>query len=223
MTAGFSAVAVYGGATGSEALLGTGLAGALLCLVLIPAYAVRVSRKNKISVRKDGIICFKYSLAEAEEIAAAAKPDIRRRSIRISAALSICLAVIFAPFVLLSLQPGFNAPPLPPIAIPIIILPWASVLIAPAVTVYNIRKAPCVSFVGRNCLLITNRYMGINDRCALEADAVRFEAGKDGNLATLQVRYRYRAGRVPTKIQHWVKVPVPRGREAEAAAACREF
>lgn len=223
ITIGFAAVAVYGGVSGSEALLAVGLAGAFLCLLLIPAFAVRASRRRKIREREDGLICFGYSFAEAEEIAAAVKPDIRRRSVRISAALSICIGVIFLPFILFSLQHDSGLPPMLPIAIPIAVLPWFSVLIAPEATASSIRKAPCVSFVGRNCVLITNRYMGINDRYALEADAMRFEPGKNGAMATLHVRYRYRAGRMPAKIQHWVRVPVPRGREKDATEIGKVF
>ena len=223
ITAGFAAVAVYGGITGSEAMLAVGLEGALVCLLLIPAFAVRAKRRRKIRERQDALICFEYSFAEAQEIASAARPVILKRSIRISAAISICIAFIFMPFVLFSLQPGSTLPPMLPFAIACVVLPWLSVPIAPAATTYNIRKAPCISFVGHNCILIANRYLGINDRCALEADGMRFEAGKNGGMTTLHVRYCYRAGRVPTKIQHWVQVPVPRGREQEAVRVCAEF
>lgn len=218
LAAGFAAAAVFGGAAGDEAMLAVGLSGAFLCLVLMPAFAVRSARKKKILKRQDALVCFEYSASEAEEIAAAARPAVRRQSIKLSVLFSICLAVIFAPFVALSMQPEPQLPPMLPVAAVCVALPWLSVLLAPAFTARTIRNVPCVSVVGRNCILIANRYLGINDRYALEADAVRFEPGKYGGMAKLYVRYRFRAGRVSMTILRWVEAPVPRGREAEAAA-----
>ena len=223
LTIGFIAVAIYGGVSGNEAMLGTGAGGALLCLALMPALALRASRRRKIRERQDAYVCFEYSTAEAKKIAAAAKRSVRKTSIRVSVLLSICLAVIFVPFVVFSLEPGSALPSIWPIAVVCAALPWLSVPIAPAVVAHTVRSALCVSIVGRNCVLIANRYTGINDRYALEAEAVSFEPGANGGMATLHVRYRFRAGRTPRILRYTVAVPVPTGREAEAAAVRLEL
>jgi len=214
----FVAAAIYGGIQGSEAALGAGAAGALLGLALFPALAVRAKRRRQIGERQDALIRFEYSVAEAEEIVAAAIPAVCKQSVRLSILFSVCFAVIFAPFLAIAAEKGSVPIALLCAAAACVVLPWLSVAIAPAVSAHTIRKVPCVSFVGRSCVLIANRYPGINDRYALVAETARFEPGKDGGMAVMHVRYRFRAGKVSATIRHWVDVPVPHGREAEAAA-----
>jgi len=212
----FAAAAVYGGITGKEVLIGAGAAGALLGLALASGIALRAKRRKQIAQQSDLLARFEYSTAEADEIATAAIPDVRKRSVRLSILFSICFAVIFTPFIFITAEKGSVPSALLWAAAGCIVLPWFSLAIAPAVTAHTIRKSPCVSIIGRNCVLIANRYSGLNDRHALTAEEASVIPGKNGRMAVLRVRYRFRAGRVPVQLRQWVEVPVPRGRETEA-------
>ena len=214
----FAAATVYGGVTGKEVFLGAGAAGLLLGFVLAPGIAMRAKRRQQLAQQYGLLARFEYSIAETEEIAAAVIPDVRKRSVRLSILFSVCFVIIFTPFIIISAEKGNVPPALVCTAAVCVVLPWLSLAIAPAVTVRTIRNYPCVSIIGRNCVLIANRYSGLNDRYALTAEDAIFVPGKDGGMAVLRVCYRFRAGRVPVQIRQWVEVPVPRGRETEAEA-----
>jgi hypothetical protein len=131
--------------------------------------------------------------------------------------MCVCLVVIFVPFVVLSMQEDSGLPPMLPVALPVVLLPWLAVPVVPAVVARKIRRYPCVTLVGPDYILVANRYLGINDRHDLTAVETRYEPSPDGGMATLRVRYRFKVGRVTTLIHRWVDVPVPHGREREAA------
>ncbi len=214
----FAAAAVMGGVSGNEPLLGAGAAGALLGLALAPAIAVRARRRRQIADRQDTLLRFEYSAAEVHAISAVARREVRGRSVRLSLFFSVACAVLFAFFIAISAEEGAVSPALTGAAAACVVLPWLSVLIAPAVAVHTVRRTPCESILGRSSLLVANRYPGINDRVALTAEQAHFAPAKNGGMAMLRVRYRYRAGRVGTDIRQWVEIPVPYGHEAEAAA-----
>lgn len=74
-----------------------------------------------------------------------------------------------------------------------------------------------MSLVGRDYVLIANRYHGVNDRLSFQA--IRFESGKDGKMGTLNVRYSFKTMRYHSAtISLWVQIPVPHDRKMDAAA-----
>ncbi len=76
-----------------------------------------------------------------------------------------------------------------------------------------------MSLVGRDYVLLANRYHGVNDRFSRQADRIRFESGKDGKMGTLNVRYSFKAMRYHSAtISLWVQILVPHDREKYAAA-----
>jgi hypothetical protein len=166
------------------------------------------------------LIRFDYEPREIEEIVSEQRKLIFKKSVRLSVLFSICLTIIFLPFVLFSMEPDSQLPPMLPIALPCVLLPWLSLIIAPYVVNTAIRIRPCVSLVGRDYVLIANRYHGVNDRYELTADRIRFENGKDGKMASLCVRYSFKAMRtaIPRTFSLWVKIPVPHGRKSDAKA-----
>lgn len=215
----FAGLAFYGGLTANEPVLGLGIAAAFVCLILIPAFHQRAKRLRKIFEKENVLIRFEYEPSEIEEIAAAQRHAMFKKCIRLSVLFSVCLTIIFLPFVLLSMEPDSQLPPMLPIALPCVLLPWLSLIIAPYVVSKTIRARPCISLVGRDYVLVTNRYHGVNDRYQLRADAVRFENGKGGRMGTLFVKYSFKAMRtaLPSTFSLWVNIPVPYGREKDAA------
>ncbi len=215
----FIGLAFYGGLTANEPELGLGIAAAFLCFILMPAFHLRAKRLRKIFEKENVLIRFEYEPSEIEEIAAAQRHATHKKCIRLSVLFSVCLAIIFLPFVLFSMEPDSQLPPMVPIALPGVLLPWLSLFIAPYVVGKTIRSRPCVSLVGRDYVLATNRYLGVNDRHQLHADCIRYEKGKDGQMGTLFVKYSFKAMRtaMPSTFSLWVQIPVPYGRENDSA------
>jgi len=218
LAAAFIGMAFYGGIKANEPVLGIGVAAAFMCVILMPAFHLRAKRLRKIVEKEEILIRFEYEPEEIEEITAAQKHIVFKKSIGLSVLFSICFAIIFMPFVLFSMEPGSTLSPMLPIALCCILLPWLSLFIAPCVVSKIIRTRPCVSLVGRNYVLVTNRYHGVNDRHQLEADGIRFEKGKNGKMSCLCVRYRFKAMRPTRILRLWVEIPIPYKRENDAKA-----
>ncbi|MHB1314371.1 MAG: hypothetical protein ACYCX2_02660 [Christensenellales bacterium] len=217
-----SAGAAFAGeAAGNGLFLATGVTVSFLSLLMIPAFYVRDKRVQKIRQKENPIVEWEYSDSEAEDIAQMQMRIIRKQSIRFSLLISICLAVIFLPFYMLSLQENSTLPPMLPVALPFILLPWLSVLIAPSVVAEKVRQRPCVTLIGRDYVLAANRYLGVNDRSRLKAEEFKFSQGSGGAMSTLSVQYSFLAGRyVGSLFRLWVDIPVPHGREEEAKGLC---
>jgi uncharacterized membrane protein YjgN (DUF898 family) len=215
----FTGIAVCGGLSADEPVLGLGIAAAFVCLILIPAFHLRATRLKKISEKENPLIRFEYAPDEINEIATVQRQIVYKKSVKLSVFLSISLAIIFAPFVMFSLQPEPTLPSVLPIAVPCVLLPWISLIIAPYVVEKSIRIRPCISLVGHDYVLIANRYPGVNDRFSLKAERVRYEKGTEGSMGSLGVCYSFKAMRYhTTTISLWVRLPVPHGREEDAAA-----
>ena len=76
-----------------------------------------------------------------------------------------------------------------------------------------------MSLVGRDYVLIANRYQGVKDRVSLQADRVRLDIGKDGKMGAANVRYSFKAMRYHSAtISLWMRIPVPHDRKMKAAA-----
>jgi|GEM_PF-2833668 len=219
MAIAFAGLAFYGGLTANEPVLGIGIAAAFVCIVLMPAFHLRAKRLRKICEKENVLIRFEYDSSEIKEIAAEQKKLMFRKSTKLSILFSICLTVIFLPFVLFSMEPDSELPPMLPVALTCVLLPWLSIIIASYVVSRIIQARPCVSLVGRDYVLIANRYHGVNDRYQLHADRIRFEKGKSGKMGCLCVRYSFKAMRtaMPRTFSLWVQIPVPHGRENDAA------
>jgi hypothetical protein len=220
MVIAFTGLAFYGGLTANEPALGIGIGAAFVCFVMMPAFHLRAKRLRKICEKENALIRFEYDLSEIKEIAVEQKKLMLKKSIRLSVLFSVCLAVIFLPFVLFSMEPDSELPPMLPVALTCVLLPWLSIIIAPYVVSNTIQARPCVSLIGRDYVLIANRYHGVNDRYQLHADRIRFEKGKGGKMGCLSVRYSFKAmsAAMPRIFNLWVQIPVPHGRENDAAA-----
>ena len=79
-------------------------------------YDLRAKRLRKIVEKEEILIRFEYEPEEIEEITAAQKHIVFKKSIRLSVLFSICFAIIFMPFVLFSMEHGSTLPPMLPIA-----------------------------------------------------------------------------------------------------------
>jgi hypothetical protein len=200
-----------------EEMIAAGAAAAFLFLLLVPAFGLRAGRVEKIRARQGALLAWEYAPCEIGEIVRTQRRAIRKTSVSIALLMCVCLVVIFVPFVVLSMQEDSGLPPMLPVALPVVLLPWLAVPVVPAVVARKIRRYPCVTLVGPDYILVANRYLGINDRHDLTAVETRYEPSPDGGMATLRVRYRFKVGRVTTLIHRWVDVPVPHGREREAA------
>lgn len=218
LAAVFAGIAVYGGVSGSEPMLGMGIAAAFVCLILIPAFWLRATRLKKISSKENPLIRFDYAPDEINEIVSAQMKAVFKKSAKLSLFFSISFAVIWLPFVYFSLQPNPTLPPMLPYAVLCVLLPWLSLIVAPKVVESSIRTRPCVSLVGHDYVLIANLYHGVNDRSSLKAERLRFEKGDDTKMGMLHVCYSFKAMKYhTTTITLWVQVPVPRDRESDAA------
>ncbi len=214
----FIGLACYGGLSANEPVLGLGIGAAFLCLAAIPAFYLRAQRLRKIVEKENALIRFEYEPGEIEEIAAAQRYAVIKKSKGLSLLFSICFAIIFTPFVLFSMEPESKLPLMLPIALSCVLLPWLSLIVAPYTVSKKIRTRPCISLVGRDYVFVTNRYHGVNDRYALEADFIEFEKGIDGAMSRLRVCYRFKAMRTSRIFKLWVDIPVPHTREDDAMA-----
>ena len=127
--------------------------------------------------------------------------------------LSICLAIIFAPFVALADSEGLRILFIV-IGAAAVVLPYLSIWLAPAYTAAQIRKTPCLTIVGLDYILVCNRYIGINDRMDLKLKTAGVTT-RDGGFEVLVLVYTFR-GRYGGRIDITVEAPIPRGRTEEA-------
>lgn len=208
--------AVYAGTMGIEILLGSAVAVGFLCLVFIPVFYAREGKVKKIKEKTDALIVFEYMRSEVEEIVKTQRRIARKKSRSLSILFSICLAVIFIPFCVISAQEGGDYTSLIVIAFISILIPWLSLIITPAAAESRIRRTVCTSVVGPDYILIANQYLGINDRYSMRAVETTFVPSKDGMMAQLKVLYRFKGGRTMREFDKWVHVPVPSGRENDA-------
>jgi hypothetical protein len=211
-------ITVYGVIADIGILAGVGLADAFTSLIFIPVIAVHSKKRHRISARRDALLVWQYASYEAEEIAAREAKKIRRTSRGLSVLASISLMVIFAPFTIILENPETKKLLLY-IGMIAALLPFTSLYIAPAVTVRQIKKAPTVTIIGRDYILLNNRYIGINDRAELtlvEAEVKKSALVEDeGKRSALFVTYTFRMKY--GNIMHFtVEVPIPNGRQAEA-------
>lgn len=217
LTAICGAAALYGLIAGEERLIAGGMGAGFIFLLLIPAFRQRSARVDKIRAKQDALVEWEYGPHEIEKIVEAQRPVVRKTSASLALLVCVCLIVIFAPFVVLSMQEDSGLPPMLPIAIPVVLAPWLAMPLAPGVVARKVRRQPCVSLIGRDYILVANRYLGINDRHALTAVEAKYEPSQDGDMATLHVRYQFKVGRLTFLVNRWVGIPVPYGREREAA------
>ena len=205
--------AVYGGVSGSGAFLAAGLAVAFLLLVFIPVFYIRAKKRRRLFSRQDALLVWNYAPHEAERIAKREAGKTRRQSVRLSILASVCLAIIFAPFIVITESAGTRLLLLC-IGIAAMLLPFISVAAAPSYTAAQIKKIPSVTIIGRDYILLNNRYIGINDRGGLMLVSAEVRAG-DSGIAALLLTYTFlmRYGNV---IHYTVEAPVPWGRNDEA-------
>jgi hypothetical protein len=205
--------AVYGGVAGREGYLAIGLAAAFLSLIFIPVFYIRAKKRRRLYARQDALLVWDYAPSEAERIAAREAIRIRKTSIRLSILVSVCMAIIFAPFVALAETPLARYLLLY-IGVISVLLPFSSVYIAPAYTVSLIKRVPSLTIVGRDYILINNRYVGINDRAELKLVSAGVKHGGDGE-EILQLTYKFRM-KYGNPISFPVDIPIPWGRSEQA-------
>lgn len=80
-----------------------------------------------------------------------------------------------------------------------------------------IRRQPCQTRIGKNYLLVANRYHALNDYSRMSAEHAEFLPASEG-MATLRVRYSFWAGKRYSRHEKDIDIPVPLGREDEARA-----
>jgi hypothetical protein len=62
----------------------------------------RAEKRRRLFSRQDALLIWSYAPHETEQIARAEAERTRKQSVRLSVLASVCLAIIFAPFVFLS-------------------------------------------------------------------------------------------------------------------------
>lgn len=199
-----------------DILFGLGLADAFMSLIFIPVFYLRAKKRRRIFARQDALIIWQYAPYEAEHIAAMEAKKVRKSSVGLSVLACVCLVIIFAPFIVI-IEDTATKHLLLYIGIIAALLPFTSLYIAPAYTVRQITKIPSVTIIGRDYILLNNRYIGINDRAALTlVDAVVKTGGiAYGGVSALFLTYTFlmRYG----NIMHFtVDVPIPGNCTADA-------
>lgn len=215
----FAAVAVYGGVTGSDAYLAVGLGCAFVLAVFIPVYYLRLAKKRRITGRTDALLCWEYSHREADIAAAQQAKEVRRSSRGLVILMCVCVGIIFAPFVVITPDHDVRTLLLW-IAIPVTLSPLLALLIAPAVVSSTVRRPPCVTLVGRDYILLTNRYLGVNDRFGLQLAEAAIQDAPSGPRLRVIYTFQMKYGRC---IPFPVVIPIPRGQEEEAAAFVQDM
>ncbi len=200
-----------------DILFGVGLAEAFLSLILIPVLYLRAKKRRRIFARQDALLIWQYEPNETEHIAAAEAKKVRKSSVGLSILACVCLMIIFAPFIVI-IEESSTKELLLYIGIIAALLPFTSLYIAPAYTARQITKAPSVTVIGRDYILINNRYIGINDRASLTLvdAAVKTGSRAYGGSHALYLTYTFlmKYG----NIMHFtVEVPIPGSRKTEAA------
>ena len=206
-------VAVYGGVTGTEEILGAGVAAAALPYAFMPVLYQRSKKKERLKSRVDALLVWEYCLDEAERIAVHEMKRTRKSSVGLSILLAVCLAIIFAPFIVIAETAEIRSLLLG-IGLAAVFLPFLSIYLAPAYTASQIRKTPCLTIVGHDYILVCNRYIGINDRGDLKLKTAGV-ATRDHYFPVLVLVYTFR-GRYGGRINYTVEVPIPQDRVDEA-------
>lgn len=204
--------AVYGGITGREGLLAAGLTIAFLSGIFAPIIHIRARKKARIRDRQDALLIWYYSLNEAARIAEQEAKKTRKSSIAISILMCICLIIIFLPFTVITQAPE-NRFLIIYIGAIVALLPFTSVFLAPMYTANQILKQPSVTIIGRDYILVNNRYIGINDRAELTLKGAAVKLSPDGTgVLSLDYTFKMRYGHM----HYTAGVPIPQGRIAEA-------
>lgn len=207
----------FGIAADNGVLFGLGLADAFISLLLIPVFYVRANKRRRIFARQDALLIWQYEPYEAAHIAAATAKKVRKSSVGLSILACVCLSIIFAPFIVI-IEDTTTKYLLLYIGIAAALMPFASLLIAPAVTVRQITLMPSMTVIGRDYILINNRYIGINDRASLTLVDAVVKSGSGmtlggGSALFLTYTFLMRYG----NIMHFtVEVPIPGNRITEA-------
>lgn len=204
--------AVYGGTTGGEGLLAAGLSIAFLSGIFAPIIHIRARKKARIRERQDALLIWRYGIQETDCIAEREAKKTRKSSISISILMCVCFIIIFLPFAVI-IQAPENRFLIIYIGAIVALLPFISVYLAPMYTANQIRKQPSVTVIGRDYIIINNRYIGINDRAELTLKGAAIKPNPDGTgVLTLDYMFRMRYGHMHYKAD----VPIPQGRVAEA-------
>jgi hypothetical protein len=194
-----------------------GLTDAFISLILMPVFYTRGKKMQRIFNRQDALLVWQYAPYEAAHIAGLEAKKTRKASVKLSILACVCLAVIFAPFPVI-IEDAATKQLLLYIGIAAALLPFTSLLIAPAWTSRQITKDPSLTVIGRDYILLNNRYIGINDRASLTLVDAEIKTG--GNTATggftalfLTYTFTMKYG----SIMHFsVEVPIPGSRAKEA-------
>ena len=186
-----AAATVYGGVCGSDAALGVGLPVGFLSLLFIPILYVRANKRRRLFARQDALLVWDYAPYEAERIAAGEARKTRKTSVQLSVLMAVCLAILFAPFIFFVEIPQSARQLLMIIGPVTVLLPFASIYFAPAYTVSQIRRCPCRTIIGPDYILLSNRYIGINDRADLRLVRAEVKHGAGGE-ETLQLTYTFK-------------------------------
>jgi hypothetical protein len=125
--------------------------------------------------------------------------------------------VIFAPFPVIIEDPATKQLLLY-IGIAAALLPFTSLLIAPAYTSRQITRDLSVTVIGRDYVLLNNRYIGINDRTSLTLVDAEIKMGGDtttGGVTSLFLTYTFtmKYGNI---MHITAEVPIPGSRTMEA-------
>jgi hypothetical protein len=208
---------VFGVRADLNILLALGIADTFISLILIPVFYSRAKKKRWIYARRDALLVWQYAPFEAAHIAERVAKDIRKTSLKLSILVSICMAVIFAPFTVI-LEDAAAKELILYISITAVLLPFSSLLIAPAYTTHKITKDPSLTVIGRDYILLNNRYIGINDRASLMLTDSEVRTGgnaETGSFTSLYLTYTFRM-RYGNIMHFPVEVPIPGSRTMEA-------
>lgn len=219
-TAALGAIAiVYGLMAEMNILFALGLTDAFLSLILIPVLSIRNKKKRRILARRDTLLVWQYASYEAAHIATLEAKKTRKTSLKLSVLACICLAVIFAPFTVI-IEEAATKELILYIGIAAALLPFSSLYIAPAYTIRQITRVPSVTVIGRDYILLNNRYIGINDRTSLTLVDAEIKRGAGSKASASYINTLYLTYTFTMKygtIMHFtVEVPIPGNRTAEA-------
>ncbi len=217
-----AALTAYGAHTGNGAALASSLSVGTILLFLIPVLHIRNRKIQRVQNKTDLLLCWEYAPFEAEDIAREQYLTARKNSLFVAMLLSVCMAIVFIPLVWHSVRPQSGLPPMLPYMIAAILLPCLGVPLVPAIVANRIRRSPCITFIGRDYVLIANRYIGLNDRYKLNLERAEIDV-VDGKRMRLHVQYSFKGGRTLRTFYKWVDIPVPYGKEQEATEFINRF
>lgn len=205
--------AIYGGVSGSEVLLAMGLVVGFISLLLLPVLRQQVTKRRRLADGRDALLVWTYTDSETAGIARREAVKMRKYSFRLSLLFFVCLALMTAIFaeVVQSAEAKRLVLILGAVAA---VMPFVSLLLAPAYTTACIRKSPSRTVIGSSYIQVNNRYLGINDRADLKLKTAGVGTTADGAAALVLV-YTFKAkygGRIP----YTLYVPIPQDKIEEA-------